>query len=581
MLSAYEQSFGKALANRAYIRALTTVKAADGRPIAVPSSQVGVVVGPEDAKPAVLLRETMPPEDIGDYRVVNHPALRGWTWAGKDTAGNSVMYRGDLLIHPEAYTKLKNRLATSWFRTAAVTVGGVEVKPFVGLMKLSATVKGTMLDLSGFHQVQVSLHAMEHRVNPFHLTDIDLDDSKQMGLVDGGLQIADYRAMQEFSEGSTSGSLVRKIPVLGTIAQRYSEFLFRNFIPTLKMTMGLHALERNRARYPKMGEPDLNALTAREANAAFGEMNYRLMGRNPTFQDLLRLTLLAPDFLEARARFVAQAFKPYGQEQATALMLGAVALYILARIVNYFLNDDHNMHFGMPFSVVYKGEEYRLRTVQGDIAHLLQDPRGFMWVRSNPATIKPAAEMLTGRDSYGNAVAPGQRLIDIAKQSVPIVFQRALRSPGDYTLLDSVLQAMGVSNVRYRTSAEKQLEFYASQRSAGMTAEERTRAREQGRIITKLRAGEKPTIPLTFTRRQVGSMERAARTDRFVSGFKRLEVSQAEEVWNKANDHERADIRSAYLVKLKNALANARDPDDKQHLATLNREVYAWRPEAE
>ena len=114
-----------------------------------------------------------------------------------------------------------------------------------------------------------------------------------------------------------------------------------------------------------------------------------------------------------------------------------------------------------------------------------------------------------------------------------------------------------------------------------MTAEERTRAREQGRIITKLRAGEKPTIPLTFTRRQVGSMERAARTDRFVSGFKRLEVSQAEEVWNKANDHERADVRSAYLIKLKNALANARDPDDKQHLATLNREVYAWRPGAE
>jgi hypothetical protein len=106
MLSAYEQSFGKALANRAYIRALTTAKAADGRPVAVPSSQTGVVVGPEDAKPAVLLRETMPPEDIGDYRVINHPALRGWTWAGKDTAGNSVMYRGDLLIHPEAYTKL-------------------------------------------------------------------------------------------------------------------------------------------------------------------------------------------------------------------------------------------------------------------------------------------------------------------------------------------------------------------------------------------------------------------------------------------------------------------------------------------
>ncbi len=87
------------------------------------------------------------------------------------------------------------------------------------------------------------------------------------------------------------------------------------------MTMALHALERNQGRYPKMAPEDLNALTAREANAAFGELNYRLMGRNPTFQDLLRLTLLAPDFLEARSRRTTWSLAPAGEDGRHSVVL--------------------------------------------------------------------------------------------------------------------------------------------------------------------------------------------------------------------------------------------------------------------
>jgi hypothetical protein len=69
-----------------------------------------------------------------------------------------------------------------------------------------------------------------------------------------------------------------------------------------------------------------NALTASQANAAFGGLNYRLLGRNKTLQDVFRLTFMAPDFTEARARFVGQAAKPYGHEQLTALVGGALVL---------------------------------------------------------------------------------------------------------------------------------------------------------------------------------------------------------------------------------------------------------------
>ena len=498
LVAAYETSFGKALANRAYIKNLTEAKAADGRPIAVPSPHSGVAVPETEGRSqAVLARQSIPPESLGDYKVVDHPALRGWVWSGMDTAGNPVFYKGDLLIHPEAYPKLKNRLATSWFRTAAVKIGDVEVKPFVGLMKIGQTVKGTMLDLSGFHQVQVSLHGLEHRINPTRLTQIDLNNPTQMGLVEGGLQIADYRAMEQFSEGSTSGSLVRKIPVLGTVAQKYNEYLFRSFIPRLKMTMALHALERNQGRYPKMAPEDLNALTAREANAAFGELNYRLMGRNPTFQDLLRLTLLAPDFLEARSRFVGQALKPYGAEQSTALMLGAVGLYGLARVANTLLNDDRNPHWERPFSLVYHGKEYRLRTVQGDLMHLLQDPRQFAWVRLNPAVTKPGLEMLSGRDEFGRPLKVGERLVDLAKQSVPIAFQKTLRNPNDYTALDSILQTLGVSNTRYRTSAEATaLEYLQGNATVGeRTPEQKAKERRAGAFLLRCGKGHESNDP--------------------------------------------------------------------------------------
>src|SRR4029077_6570362 len=94
----------------------------------------------------------------------------------------------------------------------------------------------------------------------------------------------------------------------------------------LKMKMALEAYDRNMSRYGPDTKtaftPDQIAeLTASQANAAFGEMNYKLLGRSPTTQDFLKLTVLAPDFLEARTRFIAQALKPYGKEQRAALFV--------------------------------------------------------------------------------------------------------------------------------------------------------------------------------------------------------------------------------------------------------------------
>ena len=72
---------------------------------------------------------------------------------------------------------------------------------------------------------------------------------------------------------------------------------------------------------------EVAALTARQANAAFGGPNYKMLGRNKTLQDVMRLSFMAPDFTEARARFVGQAARPFNREQLSALVSGALAFY--------------------------------------------------------------------------------------------------------------------------------------------------------------------------------------------------------------------------------------------------------------
>src|SRR5205807_6731544 len=49
----------------------------------------------------------------------------------------------------------------------------------------------------------------------------------------------------------------------------------------------------------KVSLSEIKALSASQANAAYGHLNYSDLGRNPTIQHLLQWGLVAPDFLEA------------------------------------------------------------------------------------------------------------------------------------------------------------------------------------------------------------------------------------------------------------------------------------------
>lgn len=494
-VAAYDYSLNKAIADRKFVRDLMSWIMPDGRPaidVGGRADKVGGVgtdaaflIKPQyrprlEAKPGMSAADAEKARlnNRGDYIAYDHPALRKWKWVSEDAEGSPILVQGDVLVHKDAIRDPNNPLnqpIPAVFGKSAIR----EFKPFGiavgrGALQGSSIVKQTMLDLSGFHPVQITVHGWEHRADvPLtrwtaqmtgrNFKPIDLNDPVQRSLVSHGLNVVDYNGLESFSEGVSGGgsSLFRHLPYVGGKLQEYNHWLFQDYIPRLKMEMATHALERNRAAYAKdlrsgkMTEDQLLHLTANQANAAFGELNYEMMGRNKTLQDGLRLALLAPDFLEARGRFAGQAAKSlvggYGREQLTALAFGAVTLYVTARLMNKISSGEWHFEPEHAFDVMHNGRAYSLRTVQGDIIHAAFNPRSFTYTRLNPVTTRTIFEGFSGRDQFGRPRSPLDQVKDFAGTIVPISF-RGLTRPREQKWWEGFLNSIGVTERRATAS---------------------------------------------------------------------------------------------------------------------------------
>jgi len=472
----YDMALNKAIADRQYVRELMQRRMSDGRPM-IDVGGRGDKVGGVGADAAFLIKPTYKPNlearegmssaeqrnvqqnNRGDYIPFDHPALRKWKWVEEDAEGSPIMVQGNVLVHPEALKDIKAVFGESLLRKSTVGRAALGV---------SSTIKQTMLDLSGFHPTQITVHGWEHRADvPLskwtakmtgrEFKEIDLNDPVQRALVEHGTVVADHSGYELFSEGLTGGSLTKHIPKIGPKLQEYNRWLFQDYIPRLKMNMAMKALERNRKAYAKdlasgkMTEDQLLHLTSNEANAAFGELNYEMMGRNKTLQDVFRLGLLAPDFLEARGRFAGQAAKTlvggYGREQAAALAFGAVTMYVTARIMNKLIDGQYHFEPEHAFDVVHNGRAYSLRTVQGDIIHAATHPRAFVYTRLNPVTTRTLFEAVTGRDQFGRPRSAVDQVKDFAGTVVPISF-RGLFKGQEQKLWESFLNSFGITERR-------------------------------------------------------------------------------------------------------------------------------------
>lgn len=459
LVAIYDQAFNRAIAARDFIHGLSTETAQDGKPLVALSGQRDVVQDPNGGG-AVLIKPDMPPgekltgiDNLGrekPYRPFDHYALKGWKWGANDESGKPVFYKSDFLIHPEAYDHVKNMLSRSWFRE----------NPYANaLMNVNQFLKESKLSIAVFHQFQEGLHStfeqikdptsFAKRVNAFSPVEIDFNVKEQSDLIDHTLQLGGGKDYTKFADAMGGSGLWGKL--IPPLAQ-YGEYLFKDYIPRIKMSMALEALARNRERYADQissGEIDdhqLLYLTARQANAAFGELNYAAMGRNPTLQDFLRFTVLAPDFTEARVRLVGQAFTKFGREQQLTLGLMAATLYVGNRVLNQFTSGDPHWDPRDAFAWYVGGTRVTMRSVVGDAAHFMGEPVQFA-VNRLSASSRVIIEGITHRDDRGIKRDSWDQLMDLASWLKPAPLQRMGGAPG-FNLKESVGQSVGVGMQR-------------------------------------------------------------------------------------------------------------------------------------
>jgi hypothetical protein len=483
LLNVYDRSFNEALAARTFIKDLfNNGTAKDGRPMLAFSKGGDMLPMSEMVNSAeFILHDKVDVKGkqayTGDYMEISHPALRGWRHFEITPDGQPMFMDSKLLIHPDIYKTAPGEPDMKSFLTKSKLQENV-----VGrlALKVSSELKNTMLSLSMFHQVQEGLHAVFHRVDPtgkiVPLKDINMNDPHQAEFVKRGLMISDFDGSALFSEGVQASGLINRVPILGDWLQKYNQYLFTDYIPRLKMNMALEAYERNTARYGKeLSKTQVYEMTSQQSNAAFGELNYLMLGRSKTMQDILRLTLLAPDFLEARARFVTQALSPlagaipgqkpgYGKEQAVAILVGGLGLYGAGIVANMLVSGKP--YYDKPLTLVYNNKEYMLRTVPGDLVHLVTDPRSFIYNRLNPVTTRTIIEGLTSRDKFGKKKSAIDQVGEFIATQFPIPLQGMIPkirseidgmpvSKKDRNIVESVINSFGVATKRYRTDAEQ------------------------------------------------------------------------------------------------------------------------------
>lgn len=471
LMAGYIVEMNRVIADRQFVKDLSSRKGSDGRPLVVPAGIMQKIEPGEDGsggevylvmpKIKTKVKDAAGDEiDTSDYKPFKspQPALSGWRWIGADKEGNPIMLKADLLLHPEAMARLTATLGKSEFREWMTSGGKAAIPKMLlrGLDKAQSELKAMMFSgLSPFHAVQEGTHAIGHRINPFfNIPKIDLRDRGQARAASLGLKLVhDGTTEAQYIEGVGSHSpwlldVAKKYGgpagrLLSGLNEGFQKWLFERYIPGLKYKT-FEAMEaRNRSLYKEelaKGEitaDDIGILSAEQSNAAYGHLNYELLDRNPTMQHIMQLGLLAPDFLEARARFVGQAIKgltgsKVGAEQLHAVVFLALSQLGAAWAISAAIGDKWDpLH---PFEVRHGGRRYFMRSVPEDIFRLAEDTYNqitgrdagnqFVSGRINPL-LEKLWQMKSGINYRGEKVSLKDTLGELAASYIPISLRYA------------------------------------------------------------------------------------------------------------------------------------------------------------
>jgi len=470
-LANYVKTANNVLANRAAVKEWMNGESADGRPLFASGLSRRLVEATDGRpNPALFVNPKVRPHpkikdaegndvDVsGEYVKLEHPAFKKWQWVEMDPeSGRTVWVQGDVWAHKSIAGDLRNTLEGS---TLYSRIPGVST-----LTRVNSQAKGIKL-VGLFHHVKTDTHALFHMTMPwkFYARKLDLNDPWTQQKMRWGVTYFEPNGSELFSEGLASSSVLQKLAgVTGKVGEavtgseafgravnigerlkNYQEFLFQHHIPLVKDAVFEDAYRRNLQRYsrnpagargavtqmmryvpvvrkfrPVLTNDQIGQLSAHQMNSAFGLVSWRLYGINPTFQHVLRLSLLAPDFQAAQTAFMAQLMSRTGAEQrmAAAIMVGTV--YTTARILNEIFDKNPHWEAKHAFSVIYGNRAYGFRTVASDVVRAFTSTSQFVYHKLAPL---PSAlgEWLTGIDVLGRKETRGRAYVNMAERLVPI-----------------------------------------------------------------------------------------------------------------------------------------------------------------
>jgi hypothetical protein len=295
LVGLYNAEFHNSLADRGVIKNLKDAKAADGQPVVMISGAARIETRSAGARTYFVDSNWRPKDavtaDGRPYRTIDHWALRDWKFASATEEGNPVIVHGDFLVHPDYYKFLKNELGKSWLRDPE---GGG--KYFNWLLDSAAFLKASKFASATFHMVTLAEHSAFHAFAGKPTAErasllwpstrgIELDPAKNPELAQlmrHGTELGFGMQREMFEEGLAShGGIWGRIPGLGDAMTRMSDFLFKRYMPALKVKTALAMLHANMERYSdKLSPEQIYELTSNQANAAFGAQNWRVLGTN-------------------------------------------------------------------------------------------------------------------------------------------------------------------------------------------------------------------------------------------------------------------------------------------------------------
>jgi hypothetical protein len=472
-----------------------------------------------------------------DYRDINANALTDWAFGARLPDGAKTMIKSRYKVHPEGVEYLTKLLGAEESPLR-------QMKPLNFLLKVSSEAKHMMLSFSPFHIAQEGLRAMMTGISPIEWHHLDINDHPdlKLGVEEGLTRGTHYNSLSKYESGleeglggrsktlDAIGKLGDKLGVVGKplsilrdIQNGTTNFLFERYIPGLKdrafkelnqrWTDKLqddkffNRLQQNHPEFEGYTKERAAArLAAEETNERFGGLNYRMMGRSMGTQDFLRLTTLAPDWLESELRSVKRILDPTeGTMLRRDTVRMAAIMYGTARVLNMLISGK--LHNEAPFGVAYtdkdgKEKVYSIRTLPTDMFHAATDPVGFMRGRMSPL-VRTTAEAYTGRDFQGRKLTPGDTAVDIIRNNfVPIPAQAVIKgatggSP-DLTTPDQAVKALGATAQVYRTEAQKLANTLSSNKNETGPVEE-SQLRKHRAVIdleNKIRSGQAPLSTL-------------------------------------------------------------------------------------